>query len=357
MVIQPYISILCFCLLKSCISNFSLRLPSAIFGVINVLVFYLICRNIFSQKYKRYQSFLSFLTALIFLTLRWYFNFVRFSFEMPFLLFLELTSIFFLLEYFSHQQTKSLIWSGLFAGFAFNCYQPGRIFFLVPLLALFLKKVSRKQLIMFLIPLIITITPVTIYLIKNNPDDIRFHKQFFLKNTELSIQKKLEFLGENISKTALMFNVKSDINARHNYPGKAILNPILGFFFLTGLIITIINIRDFYSQFFLFYFFISLLPTNVTYPWENPNMLRTFTAIPSLIFFIIQSLYFSISLIKKNNKLRLMMLFIFIIIFSISSIYEIRTYFKYQVISFPQAFEMRTDLKQFVKNKDFMEFE
>src|SRR3989338_11271881 len=84
------------------LNNFSFRFPSAFFGILNILLFYLIT-GISFQKVKYFTknffqvSFIPFILSLILITSRWYFNFARFSFEVTFLLFLELTAIYFLL--------------------------------------------------------------------------------------------------------------------------------------------------------------------------------------------------------------------------------------------------------------------
>ena len=124
------------------VTNFALRLPAAIFGILSAIMFYLVIQMSFradpsadrgvEKSSKRSLDFarddlMPFLLTIIFLTSRWFFNFARFSFEATFLLFLELVSIYFLIS------KKSLFISGLFAGFAFLSYTPGRIFFLLPL--------------------------------------------------------------------------------------------------------------------------------------------------------------------------------------------------------------------------------
>jgi len=82
----------------------------------------------------------------------------------------------------------------------------------------------------------------------------------------------------------------------------------------------------------------------LTYPWENPNMLRAFTAIPSVVFFVGHGLE---SLLGLNFKKAYKKYFAFIILFLLllSSIYEIRTYFKHQAGVFKQAFEVKKTLQ------------
>lgn len=326
------------------VNNFGLRFPAALFGVLNIIVVFFIYRFAL-------QKMMPFFLSLIFLTLRWYFNFARFSFEATFLLFLELLSILSLFLFFEKEKFRYLFLSGLFAGLAFNSYLPGRIFFLLPLFFFIIYKFKFNKpfrvtnytlLISFLLPLVFLITPLTLYLYKN--PDIRISQQLFLANKSLSIQKKGEFLAENLGKTALMFNFKGDLNGRHNYPGKPALNLILGSFFGLGLIISFLTLKNFHSQFFIAYFLISLFPTILTYPFENPHMLRTFTVTVSLIFFIGQFLNFVFTRIKPQYKKYALIVTFVLLAFSVA--YEIRTYFKYQALVFEDAFEVKEKLEQ-----------
>ena len=348
------------------VNVFALRFPAAIFGILSVLLFYLIMKKTFKQSNNETmkQLFPFFLTT-VFLTSRWFLNFARFSFEATFLLFLELVSIYFLIlanakvTNFLRLGTPRLyfILSGLFAGLAFNSYTPGRIFFLLPLGFLLFKKQFNnlpagrqgeimKQLLLFLIPFVIVITPLTSYLLNNK--DTRIDQQFFLRNHEMTVNEKVNGLWSNVSSTTLMLFTKGDMNGRHNYPGKPALNPILGILFIIGLLTSIKNYKDLYNKLFLFYFLISLFPALMTYPWENPNMLRTYTVIPAIVYFI----GLSISEIFKITKQKYLWLIIIIIVFS--SFYELRTYFKYQSTVFNQSFEIKLPLEKAIKVKTLL---
>ncbi len=323
---------------------FALRFPAAIFGIFSILVFYLILKTIFKSSFAKAsedKQWLPFLLSMILLTSRWFLNFTRFSFEPTFLLFLELASIYFLLRCIDKSKYLYFILCGLFSGLAFLSYTPGRIFFVLPLTFFVFKLVNSltrkqfdnkiiKQLLYFLIPFIIVITPLTSYLFMNK--DSRVDQQFLLTNHELSINEKASGLWNNISSTALMFFTKGDMNGRHNFPGKPAINPILGILFILGLILTMKQWNNDSNKLFLFYFLISLLPALVTYSWENPNMLRTYTVLPSIVFFIGQVLIF---LFKKNIKAICLAL---VAIICISSVYEMYTYFVYQPLSFKNSF-------------------
>ena len=327
------------------VSLFTLRLPSAIFGILNPLIFYLILKKIFKNP-------LPFIFSLIFITMRWYFNFARFGFEVTFLLFLELTSLYFMFQFLEKKKFQNLIVSGIFAGLVYNSYQPGRIFVLIPLFLLvahfLFKKGGRSVILYFLIPFFLLILPLIIYL--NIHKDTRFYQQFYPDNHEMTLQEKGQFFMRNLTSTSGIFNINGDVNGRHNYPNKPALNPILDFMFLMGLLIAIIKIRERNNQLFLLWFFLSLAPTLVTYPWENPNMLRTFTVIPSVVYFVgltIKKLS-DISFLQKPVLKKVFLIVIFIIV-GASSLYELRTYFVHQAQVFKEAFEAQRDITDYLK--------
>jgi hypothetical protein len=395
------------------VTNFALRFPSAIFGVLSIITFFFLMKLVFNNRTIKpfgftqdkqsnnnhppntlhlTPNFFALILSIIFVTSHWYFNFARFSFEATFLVFLELTSLYFIISWLNHpsislrinpQGYMKLILSGIFAGLAYNSYTPGRIFFLIPLSFVVLLSLRApkgrgnllirllrlppwrdprndmvRTIFLFLVPFLIVILPLTFYIFTHKDD--RVDKQFFPKNTEMKLSEKVDFFTKNITSIALMFNFKGDINGRHNYPGKPALNPILGILFIVGLIISIKNYKNIYSLLFIIYYFIALIPATVTYPWENPNMLRTITAIPSIIYFMGISLKWIVKTIfptpeplrsRVNTRVsKNIVLFLILTSLFLSSIYELRTYFIYQTKVFKQAFEVKNSLPKAFKD-------
>jgi hypothetical protein len=245
-----------------------------------------------------------------------------------------------------------LVLTAIFSGIAFNSYQPGRIFFLLPLIFLVIKKIKLKRIVgLYLIPFIIVILPMSIILLSNPQNDIRFNQQFFLKNSSLSLGKKISFLTENVKSTTLMFFTKGDMNGQHNYTGKPALNPVMTSFLIIGLLVAIAGFRNTSHLFFLIYFFIGAIPTILTYPWENPNMLRTYTMLPSIVYFIGLAVMFLYAFIRKKFRKLIVMYFILVtVLLAISVLYELRTYFVYQPLVFRQAFDVPDYLPIIRKN-------
>ena len=365
-----YFYILLFSLKLFGISSFGLRLPSATFGVITVILFFYILRKVVQKMDTKLSSFMHIFLPLIgtfiFATTRWYFNFARFSFEATFVLFLELVCLFFFLSYEEHRQKKWLVLCSIFAGLAYNSYQPGRLFFIIPLFMLFIYISERKQLradfsffsshtvvtfLTFLIPFLILITPLSIYLSQNK--DIRLNQLMYSSNTELSTGDKIQFFEQNTFATALMFTVRGDVNGRHNYPNKAALNPITSLLFIFGLVLALKNIKNKMNQLFLVYFCIAIFPTLLTYPWENPNMLRTITCIPSVVYFCVYACTALYHFLERKMRVRYtVIVFAFFICISLSALYDLRTYFIFQAPVFTQAFEAPMPLSYYISHPD-----
>jgi hypothetical protein len=138
-----------------------------------------------------------------------------------------------------------------------------------------------------------------------------------------------------------------DMNGRHNFPGKAALNPILALLFVVGMIVKNTEEPIKVRKYAYIYLLISVIPTIFTLPADNPNMLRTYTSLPSIIYFICSALI-SLQIVADklfNKTLVALLIFIFI---SISSAYELRTYFIYQSRVFRNSFEITCSLNEII---------
>ena len=148
-----------------------------------------------------------------------------------------------------------------------------------------------------------------------------------------------------------MFNLDGDLNGRHNYPGKAIFNPVVGAFFLLGFLVTVLHLKNFYNHFFFMYFIISLIPALFTYPIENPNYLRTYTAVVPSLYFVGNGLTYLLQSEQKSKMLLLGTIVLLLVLFALSSLYDIRTYFHYQRIVFNKSFELNGTIQRILNLK------
>jgi hypothetical protein len=184
-----------------------------------------------------------------------------------------------------------------------------------------------------------------VFLLVNPTGAGRINQLSYLTKPRLSIQTKMLYLGQNIEKTGLMFIYKGDANGRHNFPYKAALNPIFAGLFLIGIIFACIKITDKYAWYFVWYFVISLVPALLTLPSENPHMLRTFTSIPSVIFFM--GLALTLTLEKKIVQTKAIIVLILGVL-ALGCVYELRTYFYYQARVARNSFEVNCPLEKVV---------
>jgi hypothetical protein len=179
--------------------------------------------------------------------------------------------------------------------------------------------------------------------------DPRLNQQFYFQNPRVSLRQKMKYFKDGAVSTALMFVNRGDFNGRHNYPGKAAINPLLAFFFIVGVCIALKNCRHTSHQFFLLYFFIGLVPTLFSYPHENPHMLRTFGVIPSVLYFFSVGVGSVISRIVRLPLGRYAMAVMVAYIIFLSSFLEVKTYFIFQRFVAMEAFEVGGELQQLVK--------
>lgn len=321
-----YFYIILFSLKLFGISNFALRFPAAVFGIVSVLLFFKILQKVYYEQLKNKYLLVVLMPLIITVLLassRWYFNFARFAFEVTFLLFLELSSLLLILEYLKNKKLVFILLSAVFAGLAFHSYTPGRIFFIIPFFLLITS--HRKHLLSFFFIFLLTISPLLFYFLTH--PDVRVEDQFYLKSSKYSAAQKISMFGENITKTILMFSLKGDMNGRHNYPGKPALNGVLSILLIIGLIETFRQYKKKHNQLFLLYFLVSLFPTLLSNPQDNPNMLRTYTVLPSVFYFIGNGLLFLFEKLKKWKNVFFAVIFTILLL---SCAYELRTYFYFQ---------------------------
>lgn len=340
----PYFYLMLFSFKIFGINNFALRLPAALSGFMSVFIFYGIAKMIFKDK-KIIIFPIALTLSILFTCLRWRVNFIRFSFEMPFLLLIELASVYFLIRYFEKTKIQLLIFSGLCAGMAFHSYQPGRIFFLAPLLYLIYKRINIKHLLSYCFSFLIIALPLMVFLFMNPGSDGRVNDLNYLQNSSITISQKANYLTTNIMKSTSMFIYKGDSNGRHNFPYKPALNPLIGILFIGGLVVTLWNMKHKSSHylFFVFYFIISLIPALLTIPSENPHMLRTYTTIPSVVI-LIGGLY---GIFKTTTLSRVISVLVTLILF-VGCLYDIRTYFIYQSRVMRNSFEVTCPVQKVI---------
>lgn len=300
----------------------TLRLPSAIFGVLTVYGLYLLAKEIFN---KNIALFSSFLLAVSF----WHTNFSRISFRAIMVPFFIVFSFYFLFLAFKSKNIWHYIISGIFFGLGFYTYIAFRFAPLILLFVLIIKLLEYwkhykpekidtnwcwnvfykkdgwwKIDILFLVIILVAL-PIGIYFLQNPQD-------FFGRSGQVSIfsqQNVLLTLAKSIILTLAMFNFYGDANWRHNYSTLPELLWPVGILFLMGIILGVRKLILEYKNkkgvaldflFLVFGFFIMLLPSILTYE-GLPHALRAIGSIPFVFIFSGIGFNFTYEKLKEFN--------------------------------------------------------
>lgn len=293
----------------------SLRLVSAIIGILTVIGLYFLTKELFNWEISAIASFL---LAISF----WHVNFSRIGFRAIMLPFILVYGFYFLWRGIRTTHLGDYLLAGVFAGLGFYTYTSYRI---SPLIALtlfinywwYLKKdfshekyehAKHKLLRGFSLLLIITIImalPISIYFFKNFGD---FLKREGMPISVFAQSYPWQELGKSTIKTLGMFNFNGDYGQRHNLPGNPQLIWPIGIFFVIGFFKELIHwLRKKHGHFstvhtFLFcWFFIMLIPGFVTI--EAPHALRTIGALPVVMIFTAKGIWWFFKKLEEWYKI------------------------------------------------------
>lgn len=321
----------------------TIKLPGAIFGLLTILAVYFFVLSIL--KNSRIALIASFLTAIAPFEI----FFSRKSFENVAGIFFMLVGFTFLLNYIDKKSVRGLFFSAAFLAVAMYTYFSHAI--LIPLLLLifvfiyresFLKNI--KQVLLPAILLIVLLTPILIIIVTN--PDARYRSQTVFITQDINLGKNIEY-AEITSKAILDFSF-------HRYLSQFDMNYIFGnglefthqgpldqgllllvqmpFLFLG--IVYLIRLQDFIQEkrFVFVWILIGMLPSGLTFEQHSPHrsimvftMLNIISAIG--VFYFLKFVYE----IRKNIKLKIILITALVLVFSLNYLYFIHLYF----INFP----------------------
>lgn len=297
-------------------ASWSLRLVSALFGILTVLGLYLLVKEILNKKVALLSSFF---LAISF----WHVNFSRIGFRSILVPFLLCFSFYFLFKAFRKNTLLDYIWSGIFFGLGFYTYIAFRAAVLILGMVILLKMIEYwkenkpkkinwdwlwkkvylkdgwwKVDIFFLVIIIIAL-PIGIYFF-NNPQDFIGRAGGV---SVLNADQPLRELAISTIKTLGMFNFIGDGNWRHNLAGSPMLIWSVGILFILGLILAIKNIftKKSVYVFLIAWFLVMLLPAVFTSE-GLPHALRTIGLIPVVYILAALGLIWLFDKYSKINK-------------------------------------------------------
>lgn len=334
------------------LSIVSVRLPSAILGLLSVVAVFFLVKEIF--KKDNIALLVSFLMAIS----PWHIQFSRIAFESNIGLFLN---IFFVLLFLkSFKKHWLIIFSSLLAGINIYTYQSEKVFtpLLVLALILIFKKrfisIPKKYIIAAFIAGLIIVLPMVSYTLtnKNALERARGVSIFNSDTTNLSeSSKKILIDTKNNDLIGLFFDnrrfqfAKSvifgyishfDINwlfitgdeARHHAPGMGLMYLWEMPFLLIGLYIFLFGEVDKKTKLLIFsWFLIAPLPASVT--GGVPHAVRTLNFLPTFQIFTAFGIFAFFNVFKKL-KLNKFIFIVLITIIVVNFIYYLDQYFVQQ---------------------------
>jgi 4-amino-4-deoxy-L-arabinose transferase and related glycosyltransferases of PMT family len=289
-------------------STAAMRYVTAAFGVITVLLTYLLFRRWFNER-------IGLIAAFLFAVLRYDLTFSRIAMHGVTTPAFEVAGLYLLDRALEHKRFADFAWLGLVMGFGLAFYTPFRLFPLIIFAFLLLiagvnlwrQRASKRDILgssswdwqlsvprwelrfitklgVMLIGMLIAISPVIQFAIQNR-------EAFTARTTAVSIFERRDepdlakALWSNTVKHMLMFNVQGDNNGRHNWPGQPMLDTVMGTLFVLGLGYGLWRWRDPPNLWMLLIFFMMILPGIFSLDFEAPQSLRSIGVMPALIYF------------------------------------------------------------------------
>jgi 4-amino-4-deoxy-L-arabinose transferase-like glycosyltransferase len=311
-----YINLIAFSFYIFGASIWSIKIVSAVIGILTVLGIYLLAKELFRKS--KNPELIALLSSFFLATSFWHINFSRIGFRAIFVPFVLVFSFYFLFKGFRTKKIANFIAAGIIFGVGFHTYIAFRlIIILIPITLLLWLLIYRRGkeykkyflfALCFLFFTFIIASPIGLYFY-NNPN------HFVSRATGVSIfaqPNMFKAFGESLVRHLAMFNFYGDANWRHNIAESPVLFWPVGIFFLIGLIISIkkfiFSIKDKDLSSLTTYltllglWFVMLLPGILTYE-GIPHSLRCIGAIPPTFIFAALGFNFLYQKIKTRLKL------------------------------------------------------
>jgi uncharacterized membrane protein len=271
------------------LSHFSIKLTSALVGILTIPALYLAARRLFPESVA--------LTAAFLLAVnRWHIVLSRSGFRVILLPLFAILLLYALLRALRSYRLFDFGLAGLMLGLGLHTYFPF-LFAIVALATAFMLLIlsGRRLPWRSLLPLLALMLAVAVavyaplgrYALENSKEyAARASLQAkLLKGDENRTGLNVSFLVDNMRTTMLMFNVYGDGNSRFNVPGFRHFGLVSAVLLVLGLFYAVRRWRQGNNAVLLAFWFVFLLPSGLmALPRELPNIFRASGAIgPALI--------------------------------------------------------------------------
>lgn len=220
----------------------ALKLPSILAGTLAILGTGLLAWELFRSRYA------ALIAAFLSATSYWAINFSRIGFRAMLAPMLLSFSFFFLLRGLRNRKLIPFALSGLLFGLGLHTYVAFRVaplilILLLPFLFLSYESFLRrfwKHMLVFVIGAGIAAAPMFYLFVTDSSVFSSRSTAVSIFSPEVNGGDFWGTLGTTVGLSLIKYNFVGDMNWRHNYPPYPILDPIIGIFFLTGFVFSVI---------------------------------------------------------------------------------------------------------------------
>jgi 4-amino-4-deoxy-L-arabinose transferase-like glycosyltransferase len=269
---------------------FTLKLVTALIGIVTVPVVYLLGREAFNDA-------VGLVAALLLAVAKWHVLISRVGFrgiQTP--LYAALV-LYFLLRGLRRGRRADFLWAGGFAGLALYTYTAALAIWPAVVLGLGLYALAghardlwrvRRSLLLATLIAVLVALPMLRYMLVDGRDLFWSRPLTRVSERETQIPGSWgAILWENVVHTAGMFHVQGDSIFRTNVPYDPHLDVAAGMFFLLGLPVVLVGWRRGGNALVLVFFLLLLLPTTLSlaFPQEVPGAVRSGGAMATVMLF------------------------------------------------------------------------
>ncbi|MBL7183422.1 MAG: glycosyltransferase family 39 protein [Anaerolineae bacterium] len=336
-------------------SVFSLRLSSALIGVLTVLITYQLTREMFANQGVRAARWLALFSAALLATSYWHVTLSRYGFRAISQPLLQALTLWFLWRGLRRGSNGWLALSGLFCGATAYTYLASRVFpailLLVFLSLLIFDKRSRKrrlsQIAVFAVSAAIVFAPLGFYFLTHPQAFSVRIGQVSLFNPELNQGDVLGTFWRSARLAFGMLSLRGEPLWRFNIPGKPVFSWPLSVFLLLDVALSLVKLvrsrngleRTFYFL-MLIWLPIMLLPSILAVK-EVPSALRSVGLIPLLFLLPAQGLWMAVKFKVQSSKFKV---FFLLLVLGFSGAATFRDYFGLWTQAAPVYYDNDGDL-------------
>lgn len=278
----------------------AIRLAPTVFGVAAVAFTFLLFRRWFNTP-------IAVFAAAMFAVMRYSLTLSRFGVNGQTNAAFMVISLYFLDRAVRHKKLIDFALAGLVIGMGLNFYYAYRLYAGIVFgfgglcviiwlaLRLFRRNVAQppigKTAKSWVAPVLVLLSGILVALAPVIQFAARNPEQFFIRTATVSIFEKRDepdlakALTSNITKHALMWNVRGDGNGRHNIPGEPMLDPVMGALAALGMGYALARAHRARNFLMLILFVGMLMGGILSVDFEAPQGYRSNGVMPSIIYF------------------------------------------------------------------------